>query len=303
MTGASHGPVVVGMDGSAEALRAAAYGAWEAKRRNVHLRLVFAHAPAPMWGPSILLADDHRWERQWAHGMLVEAEQRVSAVHPDVTIQTAVVSGSAAGALVDESRSASLVIIGTRAASGVIGHLSGSVAAQVAAHAHTPVVVVRPTDDLDVDPTVITDRPVIVGLDGSVESERAMAFAVEQAVARGTHLYALYVWNVLEVHDIGPIIPDDFDADVAEKKAMRLLTEATEGWADSCPDLTITRRVIHGLDAVDALSRAGHDAGMIVVGSRGHGGFLGLRLGSTVDGLIRHAGPPMAVVRGEYGVD
>lgn len=300
MTGSSHGPVVVGMDGSAEALRAAAYGAWEAKRRNVPLRLVFAHAPAPMWGPSILLADDYRWERQWPRDMLVEAEQRVIAAHPDVTLQTAVVSGSAAGALVDESRSASLVIVGTRAVTGVIGRLSGSVAAQVAAHAHTPVVVTRPTDDLDVDATVITDRPVIVGLDGSVESEQAMAFAVEQAVARGASLRAVYIWNVLEVHDIGPIIPDDFDADAAEAKATRLLTEATEGWASSYPDLTISRRVVHGLDVVDALTRDGQGAGLIVVGSRGHGGFLGLRLGSTVDGLIRHAGPPLAVVRDQH---
>jgi nucleotide-binding universal stress UspA family protein len=291
------------MDGSAEALRAAAYGAWEAKRRNVPLRLVFAHVPAPLWGPSILLADDFRWERQWARDMLIEAEQRVIATNPDVTLQTAVVSGTAAGALVDESRHASLVILGTRAAGGVIGHLSGSVAAQVAAHAHTPVIVIRPTDDVGVDATVVTDRPVIVGLDGSVESERAMAFAVEEAVARNAELHAVYVWNVLEVHDIGPIVPDGFDADEEEKKATRLLTEATEGWAGNYPDLTIARRVIHGLDPVDALSRAGYDAGMVVVGSRGHGGFLGLRLGSTVDGLIRHAGPPMAVVRGELEVD
>jgi len=303
MTGASHDPVVVGMDGSAEAFSAAAYGAWEAKRRTAPLRLVFAHQPAPLWGPSMLLAEDYRWERQWARDMMAEAEQRVRATNPDVTLQTAVVSGSAAGALVDESRRASLVVLGTRAAGGVIGHLSGSVAAQVAAHAHTPVIVIRPTLDVDVDPTVVTDRPVIVGLDGSVESEQAMVFAVKQAVARGADLHAVYVWNVLEVHDIGPIVAEDIDADEEEKKASRLLTEATEGWGADYPALTIGRRVIHGLDAVDALSRDGQDAGLIVVGSRGHGGFLGLRLGSTVDGLIRHAGPPLAVVRGQHAVD
>jgi nucleotide-binding universal stress UspA family protein len=307
MAGASHEPVVVGMDGSSEALRAAAYGAWEAKRRNAPLRLVFAHQPAPLWGPSILLAEDYRWERHWARDMLAEAEQRVIATNPDVTLQPAVVSGSAAGALVDESRRASLVVLGTRAAAGVIGHLSGSVAAQAAAHAHTPVIVIRPTVDVDVDvdvdPTVVTDRPVIVGLDGSVESEHAMAFAVEEAVARGADLHAVYVWNVLEVHDLGPIVASEIDADEEEKKAYRLLTEATEGWAADYPDLTIARRVIHGLDAVDALSSHGQDAGLIVVGSRGHGGFLGLRLGSTVDGLIRRAGPPLAVVRGRDAVD
>ena len=125
-----------------------------------------------------------------------------------------------------------------------------------------------------------------------------MAFAVEEAVARGVDIDAVYVWSVLEVHDIGPIIPEGYDATEEQEKALRLLTEATEGWSDRYPDLTIFRRLIHGLDPVDAIARESHGAGLIVVGSRGHGGFLGLRLGSTVDGLIRYANAPVAVVRG-----
>ena len=62
------------------------------------------------------------------------------------------------------------------------------------------------------------------------------------------------------------------------------------------------RQVIHSVDPVDALTHARRDAGLIVVGSRGHGGFLGLRLGSTVDALIRHANAPVAVARG-YDAD
>lgn len=302
MTSASHDPIVVGMDGSAEAVRAAEYGAIAANQHNVPLRLIFAHRPALMWGPSVLLANENRSERDWAREMLLEAHQRVAEAHPDVLVQTAVVSGSPATALVDASRRARLVVLGTRAAGGLVGHLAGSVAAQVAAYAHTPVVVIRPTADGVADPAVVSNRPVVVGLDGSTESERAMAFAAEQAVLRGVDLCAVYAWNVLEVRDMGPIVPDGFDAGAVEKKALRLLTEATEGWSDQCPDLTIIRRVIHGLDPVDALSQAGDDAGLIVVGSRGHGGFLGLRLGSTVDGLIRRVGVPIAVVRGDHEI-
>jgi nucleotide-binding universal stress UspA family protein len=300
MASERHGPVVIGMDGTDEAIRAATYGAWEAKRRRVPLRLVFAHQPTPMWGLSVLIADDYRWEEDWVRSVLGEAEKQIAAAHPDVTVQSAVISASPAACLVEESKHASLVVIGTRATGGVVGRLTGSVAAQVAAHAHTAVVVLRPTNLGDPDPATFASKPVIVGLDGSAESEQAMAFAIEQAVARGADLHAVYVWSVLEVHDIGPIIADRFVNSDEEAKALRLLTEATEGWTERYPDLRITRRVIHDLDPADALARASDGAGLLVVGSRGHGGFLGLRLGSTVDALIRHAGAPVAVIRGDH---
>lgn len=297
MSSNMHGPVVIGMDGSIEAGRAAEYGAWEAKRRGVPLRLVFAHQPTPMWGPSIMLAGDYAWDRDWIHEILVRAEKQTASAHPDIEIQSAVVSGGAASTLVEESRRASLVVLGTRASGGVMGHLSGSVAAQVAAHAHTPVIILRPSEDLEpIDPEA--DGRVVVGLDGSTESQSALAFAVDEAVARDVDLEAVYVWSMLEVRDIGPIVPDTYDATEERDKALRLLTEATEGWSDRYPDLTINRRVIHGLDPVEAIARETDGAGLIVVGSRGHGGFLGLRLGSTVDGLIRYANAPVAVVRG-----
>jgi nucleotide-binding universal stress UspA family protein len=296
MTSNAHGPVVVGMDGTAEATRAADYGAWEAKRRGAPLRLVFAHQPTPMWGPGILIADDYAWERDWVRDTLIRAEKQVTSTHPDITVQTAVVFGGAASALVEESRQAGLVVIGTRARGGVMGHLSGSVAAQVAAHAHAPVIVLRPTDDIDpVRPE--SDGRVVVGLDGSAEAQAALAFAVDEAVARSVDLEAVYVWNVLEVRDLGPIVPDGYDTAEEEEKALRLLTEATEGWSDRYPDLIINRRLIHGLDPGEALARESDGAGLIVLGSRGHGGFLGLRLGSTVDDLIRHANAPVAVAR------
>jgi nucleotide-binding universal stress UspA family protein len=298
----SQHPVVAGIDGSDEAMRSATYGGWEATRRRVPLRLVFAHQHTPMWSPGVLVADEFRWEHDWVRAQLDAADKRVRVSYPDLHIESVIVTASPAGALVDESRNASLVVIATQATGGVVGHLSGSVAAQVAAHAHGPVIVVRPTSYAELDPATFADRPVVVGLDGSPESEHAMDFAVEQAVARGTALHAVYAWNVLEVHDIGPIVADRFVNADEEAKALRLLTEATEGWTDRYPDLRIVRRVIHSLDPVDALTHARRDAGLIVVGSRGHGGFLGLRLGSTVDALIRHANAPVAIVTG-YSAD
>ena len=299
MSAHPHGPVVVGMDGSIEAVRAAEYGAWEAHRRRVPLRLVFGHQPAPMWGPGILLSDDFVTERPWIRDLLETEKKHVEDAYPDLSVEAVAVSGSAAGTLVEESRTASLMVVGTHASGGLRGHLSGSVAAQVASHAHAPVVVVRALEDPATDFDELRTRPVVVGLDGSEESDRAMAFAVDAAVARGVPVDAVFVWAVLPVHDIGPITPDTFDVAEVEAKAARLLSEATSGWSALYPDLVISHRAIHGVDPVEALVRASANAGMVVVGSRGHGGFLGLRLGSTVDGLIRYSAAPVAVVRGD----
>lgn len=289
-----HGPVVVGVDGTEEAKRAVIYGAWEAHRRRVPLRLVYADAPLPQFGPLMVIADD---DHLWAREQFTAAEKLVAAGYPDLKVETAIVTGGPAGALLAESKRASLVVVGTRATPGVVGHLSGSVAAQVAAHADAPVVVLRGARQGD--PDAFHGWPVVVGVDGSHESEQAVAFAVEQAVARGTDVHAVYIWNILDVHDYGVVAERYVHADEAAK-AQRLLTEATSGWADRYPEVTIVRHAEHGLHPVTELSRIAEGAGLIVVGSRGHGGFLGLRLGSTVDGLIRCAPVPVAVVRGSF---
>jgi len=289
-----HGPVVVGVDGTEEAKRAAVYGAWEAHRRRLPLRLVFAAPPLPPLGALAVISDnDHRW----AFDQFDEVEKLVRATYPELDIERAVPTGSPAGVLVGESDRAGLVVIGTQATGGIVGHLSGSVAAQVASHARAPVVVVR--GGRQGDPEMFRGWPVVVGVDGSPESERAVGFAVEQAIARGADVHAVYVWNIIDVHDLGISAEDYVRAD-EEAKAERLLTEATSGWADRYPEVTIVRHAENRLDPIGALSQIAEDAGLIVVGSRGHGGFLGLRLGSTVDGLIRYAPVPVAVVRGSY---
>ena len=294
----AHAPVVVGVDGGAEALAAARYAAWEAERRGVGLRLVYAHQPTPMWGPSTLISDDYVWEQDWVRNLLESAKKEVAETHPDLAIEAVVGHGRPAGVLVSESAKASLIVMGTRSLPGVLGRLAGSVAAQVAAHAATPVVVLRSDEPRFVDPAEFAGRPVVVCIDGSAESARAVRFAAEQAAARGSELHAVLVWDIMYIHDKAPLGPDQYDTYIEEQKAQRLLAETTAGLSEQYPDLVVVRRAVHELDAVQALCHAAEDAGLLVLGSRGHGGFLGLRLGSTVDALIRQAPVPLAVVRG-----
>jgi nucleotide-binding universal stress UspA family protein len=206
-------------------------------------------------------------------------------------------TGGPAGVLVDESTRAALVVVGTRSTGGLLGHLAGSVAAQVAAHASGPVVVVRGVESSRRLPAFLGQR-VVVGVDGSQASRPAIEFAVEQAVARQAELHAVLVWSVIDIHDVGIVVPDSFDFNEEAAKADRLLDEAMTGWLDRYPDLRVHCHAVHDLDPVRALLDQSEGAGLLVVGSRGTGGFADLRLGSTVDGLVRHATTPVAVVPG-----
>jgi nucleotide-binding universal stress UspA family protein len=293
------GPVIVAYDGSKAARAAAAYGAQEATRRGVGLTMIYAHQPTPMWGLATPILGDYTWERDWIRQILTEGRNEITAAYPELKIEAKIMSGSPAGALTDASATASLVVTGTQSTAGIIGHLAGSVAAQIAAHAHTPVIVVRETDSARPHSSTSPAR-IIVGLDGSDESQRALAFAVDEAVDRDASIEAVYGWCIPEVHDIEPFVNSTYVLEEERAKADRLVAEAVSGWSDRYPDLTIAHRVVYTFDPVDALLQSATGADMIVVGSRGHGGFLGLRLGSTVDGLIRLSSVPVAVVRGEY---
>jgi nucleotide-binding universal stress UspA family protein len=294
-----HAPVVVGIDGSDEAACAADYAAWEADRRGVELHLIYAHHPAPLWGPSNLILDDYAWERDWVRSLLEKSLQDVRDAHPDVTASAAAKTGGPAGVLVDESAEAGLVVVGTRSFGGLLGHLAGSVAAQVAAHAACPVVVIRGLEGRRCDMSMFAGKPVVVGVDGSEPAQLAIKFAVEQAVAREVDLHAVLAWSVIDVHFVGDIVPETFDLGEEAAKADRLLDETLTGWADRYPDLQIHRHAVHELDPVKALLDESERASLVVVGSRGVGGFTGLLLGSTVDGLVRHSAVPVAVVHGD----
>lgn len=296
MTVNPHAPVVVGIDGSDEAACAADYGAWEASRRGVGLQLVYVHHPAPLWGPSNLILDEYAWERDWVRSLLEKTTTEVRAAHPDLTVHARARTGGAAGVLVDEAASAGTVVLGTRAAPGLLGHLAGSVAAQVAAHAACPVVIMRGVDGRTCPPATFVGKPVVVGVDGSAPSRHAIEYAVDQAVAREADLHAVLAWSVFTVHDEGGIVADGYDFDEESAKADRLLDEALTGWRDRYPDLRVRRHAVHQIDPVRALLDESEGAGLIVVGSRGIGGFAGLLLGSTVDGLVRQATSPVAVV-------
>jgi nucleotide-binding universal stress UspA family protein len=155
----------------------------------------------------------------------------------------------------------------------------------VSVHAHCPVVVVR-------GDRPSPDAPVVVGLDDSDCARLALDFAFAQAAARGTGLRVVRAWSPPAQR----WQPPDFDPEeqaVAEKVEVEELTARQR---DKYPQVELTISVV-----VDAPARAMVDASrhaqLVVVGSRGRGGFRGLLLGSVSQQLLHHPHCPVAVVR------
>jgi nucleotide-binding universal stress UspA family protein len=137
---------------------------------------------------------------------------------------------------------------------------------------------------------------VVVGVDGTPVGEAAIAFAFAAASMRGTGLVAVHTWTdlVLEAAFAGSAAQLDFS--VLAEEAGEVLGERLAGWQEKYPDVPVTRHVSRER-ASRALLRHAEHAGLVVVGSRGRGGFRGLLLGSTSQHLLHHAPCPVAVVR------
>lgn len=285
----TNAPVVVGVDGSASALAAVDLAAAEATRRRRPLHVVHAflwpylHAPL---GPSPFGPPDGGLRHE-AELLLADAVLRARTVAPDATVHAELITGEAAAVLRDASRSAALLVVGDRGLGGFTGLLVGSVAVHLSAHATCPVLVARGT----ADPTA----PVLLGVDGSPANDPAVGFAFEAAALRGVPLIALHAWTHPVATGTGDLLPLVYDAADVESEEARVLAEALGGWHDKHPDVTVHRELVRG-GARKALIDATGRAQLIVVGTRGRGGFTGLLLGSVSQAVLHHATCPVAVV-------
>lgn len=296
--------VLVGVDGSKGAAAAARWAAAEAERRGAELRMLQAwNVSIGFAGPGVIIPPDiFNDVRDGARYMLEAARDEVAGAHPNLLISTELVHGQAYQILRTASAHALLIVLGSHGEGELTETILGSVALRVAAKAAGPVVVVR-GDAGDLPPG--DDGPVWVGLDGSANSEDALAFAFEQASMRGAHLVALHSWNNEPPNGFLRAYPIEVDRSRFEQE-QRLLAEQLAGWSEKYPDVTVKSLVLRGRPAATLLQHAATAApkdapSLVVVGTRGHGGFAGLLLGSTSQALITHAPCPVAVVRPQPG--
>jgi nucleotide-binding universal stress UspA family protein len=290
--------IVVGYDGSAGAGDAVDWAALEATRRDVPLTLVHAvHLPDLLLGAAARWPVVAGWAVDQAKVVTDAGLDRARQVGAVRCTAAETVAGGAAETLVELSRDASLVVLGTRGRSTVAGEFLGSVANAVAAHGHCPVVVVRGEQQRPPGRT----RPVVVGVDGSPEAEIALRYAADLAAAHAAPLTVLTAWHAPVVRGQWvaphPQLETLESRRLARRAARRIATAAGDLATALYPALAVRVADVHAT-APGALRDAAEDAGLVVVGTRGRGGFQGLLLGSVSQAVMHSAPCPVAVVGG-----
>jgi nucleotide-binding universal stress UspA family protein len=284
-------PVVVGVDGSDESLVGLAWATHEAHQRHLPLRLVHAwEVPMPGYVPVPASVD---LVRESAETVLEQAVLKAQEWAPDTDVESVLMHGATARVLVDQGADAQMIVVGSHGRGGFARLLLGSSSGAVAAHADVPVVVTRGTTATG----AWRARPVVVGIDGSAVSESAIAFAFRAAAVRGEGLVVVHAWAQPD-----PFVDEAYavlsESATRQTEARLAVSESLAGWRDRYPDVAVTQVIADG-HPVDALlaEAADVDAALLVVGSRGRGGFTGLLLGSVSRGVLHHATCPVAVVR------
>ena len=274
--------IVAGYDGSPGAEQALQWAVREAWERSTVLTVCLA------WAPEYLTLLDEASvsdlaQRKGEEILTKGARYAGSALGPEM-VRPVLARGPAAGVLCERGGAAEMVVAGSRGHGGVVGLRLGSVAWQVAMHAHGPVVIVR-------GQWHVADHapgPVVAGLDLSPASRAVAAFAFREAELHGVPLLA-----VCALADAPGMLGGAREMEADFSRAMARLEKEH-------PDVTVLRQVTQGSPR-DALLAAAAEAQLLVVGCRGRGGIHGMSLGSVAQALLHHAPCPVAVIRPPAG--
>lgn len=288
-------PVVVGVDGSEPGLRAVDWAADEAVRRGAPLRLVYASLWERYEGAQPAEDPGEPYERLRAEDIVETAARRAHGRRPDLKISTEVVAEEPEYVLVRESRSASLLVTGSRGRSGIAEALSGSVSLTVAGHAHCPMVVVRGSHDNQA--RTGTHGRVVVGVAEKPTGSAALGFAYEEARRRGVPVEAVRAWRCPTHETIGHPLLAGEPATLHEQRAAEELEAALQ---DAPADVELHRRTVEGHTRT-ALVNASRGADLLVIGARRHQRHFGLQLGRVAHGVLHHSACPVAIVPERMG--
>ncbi|MFJ9535858.1 universal stress protein [Streptomyces sp. NPDC101225] len=280
-------PIVVGVDPGPSHRRVLAWGADEADRRRVPLRLVHAQGASPAGdryghrGGSGL-TDDRRGVAEHA---LLDAAAFVADRHPGLEVSTLLAADDPVPLLRRHARTAAAVVLGShrlRTREGLF--TSASVALPVIADSDCPVVVVRDREQADGSaPHFVVG--VDVGMDGRRHSVAAVDHALAEAALHRATVRVLYVWR--------PPLLGVLDEQAALRESRALLSALVARRRAAHPDVEVRHEVIRGRPAQVLARESAHALGL-VVGIRG--GPAGVLLGSVVQGVLDRARCPVVAV-------
>jgi len=135
---------------------------------------------------------------------------------------------------------------------------------------------------------------IVVGIDGSDESKGALRWAARQAEVTGVELRVVISWHISSMaYGAGLPLPADLDFEGGSQEVLERTIKEVLGEGLSVP---VTTQVVQGYPA-PVLLEAAKGADLLVIGSRGHGAFTGMLLGSVSEHCVTHATCPVVVVR------
>ncbi|MGA5169236.1 MULTISPECIES: universal stress protein [Streptomyces] len=279
------GTVVVGVDGSAPARRAALWAAAEANRRRRPLRIVYAADLDRL----TLLASGDTIDRIHDIGReaLLEAALLAQERFPDVTVVRELSRKSPVAALRLSAGPQDTIVVGNRGLGGFAALMLGSVGLDVAARSRSPVAVVR--GEPDAPGTGVVTAAVRGTTDGDW-----LPFAAREAQLRKATLRVLSMWNPLA--HAGSVATMLDGPDKMAREHARHLETLTGPLHRTFPGLTLTTEVAGGTSAAGVLVEASRHTDVLVIGARRRPMGLGPGLGHVAHAVLHHANCPVMIV-------
>lgn len=291
----SQGRIIVGYDGSEPAGAAVDWAAAQAQHRALPLTVLsvvdYVGMMPGIYGPS-------SWPelfQEEADRIAAEGVDLATKANRSIEITGEGRVGQVAQTLIQLAGPDDQLVVGTRGRSELTGTLLGSVGFAVTARAPCPVVVVRGNPAAPGP-----DRPVLVGVDGSAGARSALRYAADRAAAVRAPLivascfHPASIWAEANYYSTEAPGAPDFDQR-AREAAGQVVADNARLAVQWHPGLEVRELLLSGT-ADRELVTAAASCGLLVVGTRGHGGFVGLLLGSVSHGVIRSAPCPVCVV-------
>jgi nucleotide-binding universal stress UspA family protein len=284
------GTIVVGVDGSESSAHALSWATEQAVAEHRPMTLAHAiHAVTPAYVDAAIVCPEDASATLTAAGctVLQEARSKVEAIAPDVELHEVLEFVDPRELLLELSKDAAMVVLGSRGLGKVRSLLLGSVGVALVRHGHSPVVVHRPGHAGTVR------HGVVVGIEGSTESIPVLEFAYREASLRDLPLTVLHCyWDVQAGTAAAGLVNDSMVDTEAEKLAV---AESMAGMSEKYPDVSVTTRMARGLPH-ETLAQLSERMNLVVVGAHQAKRLSRMVTGSVSVALVEHAVCPVAVV-------